>query len=76
MLRDPVSRVHLGVRSGHPPVHEILAPDYEHEQDAEHDVAKVGEDVVEVGQLTELVRAQEVVVAEVLVASGVQDVLK
>jgi hypothetical protein len=39
---------------------------HEDEEDAEHDVAEVGEDVVEVGHQTKLLSAQKIEVTKVL----------
>ena len=53
----------------------VLALDNQHEEDAQGDVANVGEHVVEVGEEEEGVGAQKVVVAEVEVSSGVGHIL-
>ena len=39
---------------------------HEDEEDAEHDVTEVGEDVVEVGHQTELLSAKKIEVAQIL----------
>jgi hypothetical protein len=48
------------------PMIQVSDVGHEDEEDAEHDVAEVGEDVVEVGHQTKLLSAQKIEVTKVL----------
>ena len=68
VLWDSIFSVHPWVFLHQLPVQELSPPHKDHEEASKHDIANVGEDMVEVGKGTKGVCTQEVVVAEILVA--------